>query len=75
MHGMKEIIEEAKSLSTEERLLVIDSLLRTINLPVPELDSEWAAVAENRLSELQSGRIEALPGEDVFKKVNKTFEK
>ena len=33
MHGMKEIIEEAESLPIEERVVVIDSLLRTINPP------------------------------------------
>jgi putative addiction module component (TIGR02574 family) len=75
MHGMKEIIEEAKSLSMEERLLIIDNLLQTINPPVPEIDSEWAAVAENRLSEIKSGRVKALPGDEVFKRIDKTYKK
>jgi putative addiction module component (TIGR02574 family) len=75
MHGMKEIIEEAKSLSMEDRLLVIDSLLQTINPPVPEIDSEWAAVAENRLSEIKSGRVKTLPGDEVFERIGKPFKK
>ncbi len=75
MHGMKEIITEAESLPVEERLIVIDSLLRTINPPIPEIDREWIAIAKRRLAELRSGRVKAVPGEEVFTRIHKRFEK
>ena len=62
MHGVKEIIEEAKCLSVEERVMVIDSLLRTINPPLAEVEIEWMMVAKRRLAELRSGQVEAVSG-------------
>lgn len=56
MHGTKEIIQEATALPVEERVIVIDSILRTLNLPNPDIDKEWVAFAKRRLAELRSGR-------------------
>ncbi len=75
MHGMKEIIEEAECLPVEERLMVIDSLLRTINAPTTEIDCEWVEVAKRRLAELRSGRTKAVPGDEVFAGIRNRFEK
>jgi putative addiction module component (TIGR02574 family) len=75
MHGMKEIIEEAECLPVEERLIVIDSLLRTINAPTTEIDFEWIEVAKRRLVELRSGRVKAIPGGEVFARIRNRFEK
>jgi len=52
MHGIKEIIKEAESLPVEERAIVIDSLLRSLNPPSMEVDREWVKVAKCRLAEL-----------------------
>ena len=75
MHGVKEIIEEAESLPVEERVMVIDSLLRTINAPITEVEVEWLKVAERRLSELRSGRVQPVPGHEVFARIRARFEK
>ncbi len=66
MHGMKEIIQEAESLPVEERAMVIDSLLRTMNPPVSAIDGEWVKVAKRRLTELRSGSVKSVPGNEVF---------
>jgi putative addiction module component (TIGR02574 family) len=75
MHGLKEIIEEASSLPVEERVAVIDSLLQTINPPVAEIEAEWIRVAKRRLAELRSGQVKPIPGNEVFAKVRRRFEK
>jgi putative addiction module component (TIGR02574 family) len=75
MHGMKEIIQEAKSLPVEERAVVIDSLLRSLNPPSVEIDIEWVKVAKCRLAELRSGRVKPIPGNEVFEKIRERFEK
>lgn len=75
MHGMKEIIEEAKSLPVEERAIVIDSLLRTLNPPDVENEKEWIAVSRRRLAELRSGSIVPVPGNDVINKIRNRFAK
>lgn len=71
----KKLIDEAVSLPIEERALVIDSLLRSLNPPETEIDKKWAKEAELRLAELRSGQVEAVSGEKVFSKVWKRFEK
>jgi len=71
----KQLIDEAVSLPVEERALVVDSLLRSLNQPESEIDKQWAKEAKMRLDELRSGRVEAISGEDVFKKVWERFEK
>jgi hypothetical protein len=73
MHGMKEIIEEAECLSVEERAIVIDSLLRTMNPPLVDVESEWMKVAQRRLAELRSGHVEAVPGSEVFARISGRF--
>jgi putative addiction module component (TIGR02574 family) len=75
MHGMKEIIEEAESLPVEERAMVIDSLLRSLNPPSIEIDREWMKLAKRRLAELRSGDVKPIPGNEVFAKIRERFER
>lgn len=73
MHGTKEIIQEATALPVEERAFVVDSLLRSLNMPDAEIDLQWLTVAERRLSDLRSGMVQAVPGEQVFSNIRKRF--
>jgi putative addiction module component (TIGR02574 family) len=73
MPNTAEIIHEAESLPVEERALVVDSLLRSLNPPDPEIDKKWAAVAKRRLEELRSGRVMPVPGEEVFARIRQRF--
>jgi putative addiction module component (TIGR02574 family) len=70
MHGVKDIIEEAKQLPVDDRVTVVDSLLQTLNVPNPEIDKAWAGVAEARLAELRSGRVKPVPGDGVFARIS-----
>ena len=45
MHGTREIIQEATALPVEERVLVVDSLLRPLNMPDREIEKEWRIIA------------------------------
>lgn len=69
----KDLIAEAISLPIEERVLVVDSLLKSLNQPQSEIDKKWAAVAKQRLAELRSGGVKAMPGEEVFKNIRDRF--
>ena len=73
MRGTRDIIREAVALPVEERALVIDSLLRSLNTPDPEIDRKWAAVAKRRMEGLRSGRVKPVPGEEVFAKIRQRF--
>ena len=68
-----EIIEEAQALPPQERVLVVDSLLRSLNPPDPEMDTKWLAVARERLAEYRSGDVQGVPGEEVLAKLDNRF--
>lgn len=74
MPSTAEIIHEAESLPVEERALVVDFLLRSLNPPDPEIDRKWASVAKRRLEELRSGRVKPIPGEEVFAGIRQRFD-
>ena len=66
-----ELMNEAASLPLEERARLVDSLLQTLN-PVDEtVAAAWLATARRRLDELDSGRVAAVPGDEVFEKVRR----
>lgn len=70
----KELIAEAVSLPVEERAIVADSILRSLNAPEADIDRKWTAVAQRRLAELRSGQVRSIPGEQVFARIWKRFE-
>lgn len=70
----QELIDEAVSLPVEERVLVVDSLLRSLNQPESEIDKKWVITAKQRLTELRAGSVDAVPGEKVFEKIWQRFE-
>ncbi len=71
----KDIITEALSLPLEQRAMIADSLLKSLNPPEPAIDKKWAVVAKKRLSELRTGQVNALSGEEVFRKIWKRLSK
>jgi putative addiction module component (TIGR02574 family) len=73
MHGPKEIIREAAELPIEERALVIDALLKTLNPQESDIDRQWVAAARRRLEELRAGTARPVPGTDVFARIRERF--
>jgi hypothetical protein len=69
-----ELIDEAVSLPVEKRILIVDSLLQSLNQPNSEDDKKWNEVAQQRLLEMRSGEINLIPGEQVFKNIWEKFE-
>ena len=73
MQGTREIIQEATALPVEERVIVIDSLLRSLNVPDTDTDRQWSAVAQQRLAELRGGRVRSVLGDQVFLRIKERF--
>lgn len=65
-----EIIQEAQALPPEERAAVVDSILRSLNPPDPDIDEQWIALARERLADYRSGDTQPVPGADVISKLN-----
>ena len=75
MGKTQDLIDEAISLPLEERALLVDSLLQSMNPLSKENDQKWAMEAKKRLEELRSGKVAAIPGEVVFRNIWKRFER
>lgn len=69
----EELIAQASSLPVKERVLIADSILRTLNPPESDIDQKWAQVAKRRLAELQDGQVHAVPGTEVFARIWERF--
>lgn len=67
--SIKDLIDEAEALPVEERALMVDSLLRSLNPPESRIDEKWAAVAWERLKQVRSGKVETVPGQEVFERI------
>ena len=68
-----ELIAEATSLPVEERAMVADCILRSLNPPDPVIEAKWAAVAKRRMAELRSGQAQPVPANEVFAKIWQRF--
>jgi len=64
-----ELINEAMSLPVELRARLVDELLKSLNPSQAEIDELWAAEAERRVGEMESGKVKPIPGEQVFKEL------
>ncbi len=73
MPTTKDLIDEVLSLPVEERAVIADSLLKSLNPPDHDIDKKWIGVAKRRLQEIRSGKVKPVPGEEVFAKVRERF--
>jgi putative addiction module component (TIGR02574 family) len=75
MSDVKNITRDAESLPVEERVKLVDFLLRSLNPTDAAIDRKWLVVAKRRLEELRSGKVTAIPADVVFAKIQKRFGK
>ena len=76
MQMTEKIYEQALDLPTGDRLILIDKLLHSANLPTQlEVDKLWAEEVERRSREIESGIAKMILGEEVFEKIKKRFGK
>ena len=69
MISTEELISEATSLPVDIRVQLVEKLLQSLNPTEKETDELWAAEAERRVQEIESGTVKTVPGDEVFKKI------
>lgn len=70
----KKVFDEALSLPAETRVVLIEKLLISLNLPTqPGIDHLWAEEAERRISQIDKGEVRLVPGEKVFADIRKKY--
>jgi len=66
-----ELMDEAISLPVELRAQLVDKLLKSLNPAQAEIDEFWALESEKRVADIESGKVQTIPGEKVFEKIRK----
>jgi putative addiction module component (TIGR02574 family) len=67
--NLQKIEDEALHLPKEERAQLVQRLVLSLESPSDqELRSDWLLEARRRAEELDSGSVQAVPGEDVIRK-------
>ena len=70
------VVEEALSLPSDERVSLVEKLLTSLNLPIQaEIDQMWMEEAERRVSQIERGDVELIPGDEVFAKIRRKHQR
>ena len=65
-----EIMNELANLPVEERALIADGLLQTLNSSQPEIEQEWLKVAQQRLVEISTDSVKTVSQEEMTTRIN-----
>lgn len=69
---IEQIQQDIASLSLEERRELLRSLIAELDGPAdPDAEQLWADEVQRRLSEVEEGRVQPVPGELVFERLRK----
>ena len=72
--SFEEILSAALSLSPNERAMLADQLLTSLDGPnQKEIDAAWAEEAERRAREIDEGKVETIDGELVMERLRAGF--
>jgi putative addiction module component (TIGR02574 family) len=64
--SLKQILEQARALSAEDRAKLAETLLESLHPPIADVEKAWAEEIEQRLAAFDRGEISAYSVEDVF---------
>ena len=72
---VSEVLEKALALSTQDRGLIIDRLIESLdNEPAEEgVEEAWSEEIKRRVEEIESGKVEMIPGEQVLSELAEEF--
>jgi putative addiction module component (TIGR02574 family) len=68
---VKKFADEALLLPREDRVELVEELLQSLNSSYQkEIDDLWEAEVENRVREIEEGKVRTIDGEKVFKEIS-----
>jgi putative addiction module component (TIGR02574 family) len=70
-----EVLDKAMALSIDERGLLIDRLVESLDDAPPEegVDEAWADEIKRRVDEIRTGKVKMIPGDQVLRELAKEF--
>jgi putative addiction module component (TIGR02574 family) len=70
-----ELISTVESLPIDIKTTLIEKLLNSLHPSQKEIDKLWAKEAERRVSEIKTGKVKTIPGDEVFREIHKKYHK
>jgi len=64
--SLREIEQQARQLTTEERAKLAESMLESLHSPDSKVEAAWAREIEERVEALDRGEAPTYAAEDVF---------
>jgi putative addiction module component (TIGR02574 family) len=64
--SLKQIEDQARALTPEDRAKLAESMLESLHSPLAEIEQAWNEEIERRVAAFDRGEIPAYPAEDVF---------
>ncbi|MBI4288656.1 MAG: addiction module protein [Chloroflexi bacterium] len=69
-----ELISMVESLPVDLKTMLVEKILNSLHPSQKEIDALWAEEAENRVSEIKTGKVKTIPGDEVFKEIRTLLE-
>jgi putative addiction module component (TIGR02574 family) len=66
MENSESLLKKALHMKPQDRFLLIEGLIRSLDEPNKEIDAIWAEEAEKRLRAHREGKTKGVPFRDVF---------
>jgi putative addiction module component (TIGR02574 family) len=63
------ILKKALALPAEVRAAIADSLLESLETSPPDVEKAWAEEIKRRIADIDSGRVQLIPYEEVRRRL------
>ncbi len=74
-YNAEELLADVESLPTDLKTKLIEKLLNSLNPSKSSIEDLWKKEVDRRMVEIESGEIELIEGEEVFRKIRHRFVK
>ena len=65
------MLEQIACYPVEDRVMMADAIIESLNGIDPNVDAVWGAIARRRMRELRSGKVRGIPVSEVFSHARK----
>ena len=72
---LDEIVEETKDWPPEQVGELVDRLTEDLHASDPEIEAAWKTEVNRRIEEIQSGKVQGIPAEEVSARIQKILQR
>jgi putative addiction module component (TIGR02574 family) len=70
-----DIMSMVESLPIDIKTKLVEKILNSLHPSQKEIDALWVKETEKRVTEIKTGKVKTIPGDEVFKEIRKRFHK